>query len=204
MAGVSWTWARGMDMDMVLLILAGSIDMNGTCHLLPTPSTNLARKQSSEQISPNTRHTLLTHARAMHFSKSAVLLAVLRVAAEGTTAYPPMGPAAFMWPTDRPWSADTDNIAPCGSSSGVGPRTEFPMSECTSTDLAQRKHDQSDEHDYHAQYALSRDAGLVTDKSQQMADLQSSHRTTLVPCMWVFHTRTVSRLTSPVARPYRH
>ena len=147
MAGVSWTWARGMDMDMVLLILAGSIDMNGTCHLLPTPSTNLARKQSSEQISPNTRHTLLTHARAMHFSKSAVLLAVLRVAAEGTTAYPPMGPAAFMWPTDRPWSADTDNIAPCGSSSGVGPRTEFPMSECTSTDLAQRKHDQSDEHD---------------------------------------------------------
>ena len=174
--------------------------MNGTCHLLPTPSTNLARQQSSEQISPNTRHTLLTHARAMHFSKSAVLLAVFRVAAESTTAYPPMGPAAFMWPTDRPWSADTDNIAPCGSSSGAGPRTEFPMSEYTSTDPAQRKHDQSDEDDYYAQCALSRDTAIHTDRSQQMADLQLLHRTTLVPCMWVFHTRTVSRLTSRVAK----
>ena len=40
-----------------------------------------------------------------------------------------MGPAAFMWPEDRPWSADADNTPPCGSSSGVGERTEFPMSK---------------------------------------------------------------------------
>ena len=41
-----------------------------------------------------------------------------------------MGPAAFMWPSDRPWSADADNVAPCGSSAGVGNRTNYPM--CTS------------------------------------------------------------------------
>ena len=38
-----------------------------------------------------------------------------------------MGPAAFMWPSDRPWSADVDNIAPCGSSAGVGNRTNYPI-----------------------------------------------------------------------------
>jgi hypothetical protein len=39
-----------------------------------------------------------------------------------------MGPAAFMWPSDRPWSADVDNVAPCGSSAGVGNRTNYPLS----------------------------------------------------------------------------
>lgn len=126
-------------------------------HLPPASNTfhQLARKQSSKQISTRTRQTLSTQTRTMHFSMSAVLLAVLRVAAESTTAYPPMGPAAFMWPTDRPWSADTDNIAPCGSSSGVGPRTEFPMSECASTNLSQHELDQCNEHDYYAQSAPS-------------------------------------------------
>lgn len=38
-----------------------------------------------------------------------------------------MGPVAFLWPEDRPWSADADNTAPCGSSSGVGNRTQFPL-----------------------------------------------------------------------------
>ncbi|CAG8981918.1 hypothetical protein HYALB_00009174 [Hymenoscyphus albidus] len=38
-----------------------------------------------------------------------------------------MGPVAFLWPADRPWSADADNTAPCGSSSGVGARTQFPL-----------------------------------------------------------------------------
>jgi len=41
---------------------------------------------------------------------------------------PKMGPAAFMWPSDRPWSADVDNVVPCGSSAGVGNRTNYPMS----------------------------------------------------------------------------
>ncbi len=40
-----------------------------------------------------------------------------------------MGPVAFLWPADRPWSASADNSAPCGSSSGVSNRTEFPLCE---------------------------------------------------------------------------
>lgn len=39
-----------------------------------------------------------------------------------------MGPAAFMWPPDRVWSAAMDNTAPCGSVAGVTNRTDFPMS----------------------------------------------------------------------------
>lgn len=40
-----------------------------------------------------------------------------------------MGPAAFMWPPDRVWSAAADNHSPCGSVAGVGNRTEFPLSK---------------------------------------------------------------------------
>ncbi|KAI1470178.1 uncharacterized protein F4812DRAFT_457570 [Daldinia caldariorum] len=42
-----------------------------------------------------------------------------------------MGPVAFLWPNDRPWSASTDNIGPCGSSSGVSNRTAFPLTQGT-------------------------------------------------------------------------
>lgn len=38
-----------------------------------------------------------------------------------------MGPAAFMWPKDRVWSAAMDNTAPCGSVAGAGNRTEYPL-----------------------------------------------------------------------------
>ncbi|KAJ5126080.1 hypothetical protein N7448_005389 [Penicillium atrosanguineum] len=38
-----------------------------------------------------------------------------------------MGPAAFLWPSDRLWGAVQDNTAPCGSSAGVTNRTEFPL-----------------------------------------------------------------------------
>ncbi|KAJ4201117.1 hypothetical protein NW767_006768 [Fusarium falciforme] len=38
-----------------------------------------------------------------------------------------MGPAAFMWPADRVWSAAMDNTAPCGSVANPGNRSEFPM-----------------------------------------------------------------------------
>ncbi|ORY55477.1 uncharacterized protein BCR38DRAFT_380210 [Pseudomassariella vexata] len=40
-----------------------------------------------------------------------------------------MGPVAFLWPSDRPWSASADNVAPCGSSDGVNNRTTFPLSQ---------------------------------------------------------------------------
>ncbi|KAH8592734.1 hypothetical protein B0O99DRAFT_228780 [Bisporella sp. PMI_857] len=43
--------------------------------------------------------------------------------AQGTV----MGPVAFLWPSDRPWSESQDNIGPCGSSYGVGNRTTFPL-----------------------------------------------------------------------------
>jgi hypothetical protein len=49
--------------------------------------------------------------------------------AEGTV----MGPVQFLWPADRPWSADADNTAPCGSNSGVTNRTQFPPGEYTSS-----------------------------------------------------------------------
>ncbi|OKL55912.1 hypothetical protein UA08_08819 [Talaromyces atroroseus] len=38
-----------------------------------------------------------------------------------------MGPAAFLWPTNRVFSAVNDNTAPCGSAAGVSNRTDFPM-----------------------------------------------------------------------------
>ncbi|KAI1661528.1 hypothetical protein F4813DRAFT_386058 [Daldinia decipiens] len=42
-----------------------------------------------------------------------------------------MGPVAFLWPDDRPWSASTDNVGPCGSPSGVTNRTAFPLTQGT-------------------------------------------------------------------------
>ncbi|KAK0752371.1 hypothetical protein B0T18DRAFT_436438 [Schizothecium vesticola] len=38
-----------------------------------------------------------------------------------------MGPAAFLWPPDRAWSAHIDNNAPCGSVEGPGKRVQFPL-----------------------------------------------------------------------------
>lgn len=39
-----------------------------------------------------------------------------------------MGPVAFLWPENRNWTAAYDNTGPCGSSTGVTNRTEFPLS----------------------------------------------------------------------------
>ncbi|KXS94961.1 hypothetical protein AC578_3837 [Pseudocercospora eumusae] len=57
----------------------------------------------------------------------ALLSGLVAAQNKDTTHSREMGPAAFMWPPDRPWSAEADNIPPCGSSSGVGNRTEFPL-----------------------------------------------------------------------------
>ncbi|RAK95920.1 copper acquisition factor BIM1-like domain-containing protein [Aspergillus ibericus CBS 121593] len=40
-----------------------------------------------------------------------------------------MGAAAFLWPPDRAWTATWDTTSPCGSSAGVGNRTEFPLTD---------------------------------------------------------------------------
>lgn len=47
-----------------------------------------------------------------------------------------MGPVAFLWPADRPWSANSDNIGPCGSQAGITSRTEFPIGCLSFTSLA--------------------------------------------------------------------
>ncbi|KAF1950748.1 hypothetical protein CC80DRAFT_226008 [Byssothecium circinans] len=44
---------------------------------------------------------------------------------EGTS----MGPVAFLWPADRPWTAKDDNTGPCGSPAGPSNRTEYPLSQ---------------------------------------------------------------------------
>lgn len=54
--------------------------------------------------------------------------------AEGST----MGPVAFLWPSDRPWSASADNIGPCGSSASITNRTTFPIGEQPSDDFRTR------------------------------------------------------------------
>lgn len=41
--------------------------------------------------------------------------------------YDDMGPAAFMWPPDRVWSAAADNTSPCGSVASPSNRTDFPL-----------------------------------------------------------------------------
>jgi len=38
-----------------------------------------------------------------------------------------MGPVQFLWPPDRPWHPDDDNVSPCGTKSGPGERTDFPL-----------------------------------------------------------------------------
>ncbi|KAH6893150.1 hypothetical protein B0T10DRAFT_266864 [Thelonectria olida] len=48
-----------------------------------------------------------------------------------------MGPAAFMWPADRVWSASMDNTAPCGSVASPGNRSEFPMTNAKIALVAQ-------------------------------------------------------------------
>ncbi|WYZ39089.1 hypothetical protein EsH8_III_001003 [Colletotrichum jinshuiense] len=65
----------------------------------------------------------------MHASlKTFLALGLASVAcAQHTKQDDEMGPAAFMWPTDRVWSGDMDNQAPCGSKSGPANRTEFPL-----------------------------------------------------------------------------
>jgi len=71
----------------------------------------------------------------MRFSAVSTVIALSQIAAAAGTAHGEgelgnsMGPVDFMWPSSRPWSAETDNIAPCGSPSGVTKRTNFPICE---------------------------------------------------------------------------
>ncbi|KAI6355196.1 hypothetical protein MCOR25_008321 [Pyricularia grisea] len=74
----------------------------------------------------------------MQSKVATILLAAGTVAALGSRNDPTahgvgamgteMGPVAFLWPADRPWSAEDDNTEPCGSTQGVGNWTPFPLS----------------------------------------------------------------------------
>jgi hypothetical protein len=57
----------------------------------------------------------------------AALRAFTHAQEHGEDAAKSMGPVAFMWPPDREWGAAQDNRSPCGSSSGVRNRTDFPL-----------------------------------------------------------------------------
>lgn len=52
---------------------------------------------------------------------------LVRAADDDEPEYEDMGPAAFMWPPDRVWSAAADNTAPCGSVNDPTDRTDFPL-----------------------------------------------------------------------------
>ncbi|KAK5654909.1 hypothetical protein OQA88_6665 [Cercophora sp. LCS_1] len=59
----------------------------------------------------------------------ALRLALVATAAVGVlAASDDMGPAGFMWPPDRTWSQQVDNIGPCGTVEGASTnRTKFPL-----------------------------------------------------------------------------
>lgn len=86
-------------------------------------------------------------------------LVLLAAAAAGVIAQSDeMGPAAFWWPADRPWTQDSDNTAPCGSSSGVTTRTEFPLSGGVVAITAQ-----DDSHTVHFKISFNNDPKTQSD-----------------------------------------
>ncbi|KAI5461559.1 hypothetical protein BGZ63DRAFT_386087 [Mariannaea sp. PMI_226] len=71
------------------------------------------------------------------FCCSVVVLAACAHAATDFGGEDQMGPAAFLWPADRVWSASMDNTAPCGSVASPGNRSEFPMTNAKIALVAQ-------------------------------------------------------------------
>jgi hypothetical protein len=63
----------------------------------------------------------------VYFAPAALLASLFAVHVKAQDS-DDIGPAAFLWPPERPWAAAQDNIPPCGSSAGVTNRTNFPLS----------------------------------------------------------------------------
>lgn len=99
-------------------------DTRGT-HSSPCTQTKYTHTPARETLPPPviTMFSLLLPALAA-FSAH-VVAQTHGAGAEGTE----MGPVAFLWPPDRNWTAQADNIAPCGSPDGPSNRTEFPLSQ---------------------------------------------------------------------------
>lgn len=98
-----------------------------------TRSFNLHLSKSIIIILLNLLHSMVNKMFFTMINSAAALsiLGFVRVAiaadVHGSSAQGTMGPVAFLWPTDRTWSADTDNVGPCGSNVGVTNRTVFPF-----------------------------------------------------------------------------
>jgi hypothetical protein len=94
---------------------------------------------ASEYVDPFYTHLAATHSIPIHVAKMKSTMQLLSLAlfvsyviaadAHGEDAKKEMGPVAFMWPEDRPWTAYDDNTPPCGTSSGPVNRTDFPRSK---------------------------------------------------------------------------
>lgn len=96
----------------------------------PPVKTPARRSWTPLCIFPTPRKSLLFLA-AMALLATLAAACAMMVSGAGAATNPTtstsIGPAAFMWPPDRVWSADADNTAPCGSIAGVQNRTTFPL-----------------------------------------------------------------------------
>ncbi|PPJ58134.1 hypothetical protein CBER1_02607 [Cercospora berteroae] len=79
-----------------------------------------------------------------------------------------VGPAAFLWPPERPFSAETDTISPCGSTRGVQTRTEFPMTNGRLALLARNKTRAVHVAISHSDNPVAQDAFDIFDGPQQI------------------------------------
>ncbi|KAJ9137038.1 Cytokine inducing-glycoprotein [Pleurostoma richardsiae] len=92
-----------------------------------------------------------------------------------------MGPAAFLWPSDRVWSAALDNTAPCGSVAQVTNRTDFPL-----TGGYVALVDQEEAYDVQISISYSEEPSSNSDfsvmvSSQSLQDLYMGHTCVSVP-----------------------
>jgi hypothetical protein len=86
-----------------------------------SPSPNLSRNNYFQELIATTPDERMAQIQLVLLATAAISV----MASSGD-----MGPAAFMWPPDRVWSAQMDNTPPCGSVESPTNRTKFPLSKC--------------------------------------------------------------------------
>ncbi|KAH8691527.1 hypothetical protein BGW36DRAFT_388482 [Talaromyces proteolyticus] len=92
-----------------------------------------------------------------------------------------MGPAAFLWPSDRAFSAVNDNTAPCGSAAGVTNRTVFPMTNGAVAVVLQDESYNVNLAVSHKDNPTSNDDFSTLVSSSNFPDLKSGHECYSVP-----------------------
>ncbi|KAI0460773.1 hypothetical protein LJB42_001573 [Komagataella kurtzmanii] len=73
--------------------------------------------------------TALAKAKAVPYANPIAFAEALAALSHGAEYAQTMGEIAMMFPPDREWSEDTENEPPCGTSAGVGNRTDFPLDD---------------------------------------------------------------------------